>query len=268
MCRVIGRVRFDSRAENSHPRANNRKLSVPHIVLKGTPHSTLSLPDRITYSRCTRGFLAVFVTNGVLFSGALSSLETCHASLGTPRISRRTMLDTDNAVRTSKISQKSGNRTCASRFTCVCCVACSRARACESPCGDTFAKREKNALTRVPLDQRQSTVKQWRAVQRGFYCIAERAKSKAQCGPFVLRDSALPSYPRTLGSVRICSFLHASFFFFLPFLCTSSVARMSIKDALFGNVFILAVVVAHAIVYTTGQKRKRSREAWHWEGEN
>lgn len=35
----------------------------------------------------------------------------------------------------------------------------------------------------VPLDQRQSAVKQWRAAQRGFYCIAERAKfQRAQCG--------------------------------------------------------------------------------------
>lgn len=34
----------------------------------------------------------------------------------------------------------------------------------------------------VPLDQRQSAVKQWRAAQRGFYCIAERAKfQRAQC---------------------------------------------------------------------------------------
>jgi len=123
---VIGRVCFDSRAENSHPRAVTENYQYRISFSKGL--RTLSLLDRITYSRCTRGFLAVFVTNGVLFSGALSSLETCHASLGTPRITRRTMLDTDNAVRTSKISQKSGNRTCASRFTCICCIACSRAR--------------------------------------------------------------------------------------------------------------------------------------------
>lgn len=54
----------------------------------------------------------------------------------------------------------------------------------------------------VPLDQRQSAVKQWRAAQRGFYCIAERAKfQRAQCGHPPLRH-AVKSPSNTFSALK------------------------------------------------------------------
>lgn len=65
-------------------------------------------------------------------------------------------------------------------------------------------------------------------------------------GPFVLRGSAPSSYPRTLGFVPICSFFQ-TFFSLSLFFNNNSVARMSVKDALFESVFIPEV--ARGIVY-------------------
>lgn len=165
MRRAIGR--FDSRVENPHPRrAGNRKLSLPHIVLKGLRTAPFPPPTALLIRGAQGDSSRYSLLMGVLFSDALSSLETCHASLASPRISHRTTFDTDNAVRTSKIVRSQGIARVRPRFTYVCRACYSRARvarcarACESPCGDTFAKRAKNAPTRVPLDQRQSAVKQ------------------------------------------------------------------------------------------------------------
>lgn len=64
-------------------------------------------------------------------------------------------------------------------------------------------------------------------------------------------------------NTKICAnlFLSPGFLLFF-FVRTSFVAHMSMKDALFENVFIPTAMAAHAIVYMTApSKRKRSREA-------
>lgn len=181
---------------------------------------------------------------GVLFSGALGSLETCHASLGSPCIShlaQRSILTTD----VKDIPEVRESHVCVSIYVRLLCVF---SRACESPCGDTFAKREKNAPTRVPLDQRQSAVKQWCAVQRGFYCIAERAKLETQCGPF--RSSGFSAAKLPLNT-RLCANLLLSprFLLFSPFFARPLFVCTSMRDVLFGNVF-LSQRWLHARLYT------------------
>jgi len=209
--RVIGRV---CRTENPHPRrrrAGNRKLSLPHIVLKGAryPSSRTALLIRRAQGDTSRYSLLM----GVLFSGALGSLETCHASLGSPRISHRTTFDTDNAVRMSKISQKSGNRACASRFARVCC-ACSRERV--SLHVVTLLPRGRRMRRRAcPSINVNQPLNNDAPCKEDFIVLRREQSWRHNAAPFVLRGSALPSYPWTLGSVWICCFLHASFFFLL-----------------------------------------------------
>lgn len=156
-------------------------------------------------------------------------------------------------MRTSKISQKSGKSH-------VCRVSISVSRA--SLLSHTYvwkhtvktvltrervssrmwwhcAKREKDDAddARVPLDQRQSAVKQWRAAQRGFYCIAERAKLKAQCDPSLARIQQRQSYSlffRTLGSLFLSpERVLLSFFFFFPYqlCCTHETWKMRFLEA-------------------------------------
>lgn len=100
---MISQVRLDSPRQKSAPlRAGNRKLSLSFS--KGLRIGTLFLPTALLIRGAQGDSSRYSLLMGVLFSGALSSLETCHASLASPRISRRTTLDTDNAVRMSKIS--------------------------------------------------------------------------------------------------------------------------------------------------------------------
>lgn len=151
MLRVIGRARrLGSRAENPHPRrrrVGNRKLSRPRIAPgRGSPrYPRFSLnPSYPLAVLCIRGDARgdssrYSLLMGVLFSGVPGPPETCHASLSPRRVSRRTMLDTDNAARTSKIQPEvRESHVCAFRFPLRALAAYDRAqrqpdeRACES----------------------------------------------------------------------------------------------------------------------------------------
>lgn len=210
--------------ENPHPRRRERvtenyhdRVSFPKggPLVRVPPLGSQPPPATALRIRGAQGDSSRYsLLMGVLFSSALGSPGTCHASLNFPH------LPSHNARywqrRTSKISRKSGNRTRVRfDFRSIPVYIRARGRVWVFHAVTLRQEGEKDAPIRVPLDQRQSAVKQWRGVQRGFYCIAERAKLKAQCAaPFVLRGSAPSSYPRTLGFARICSFLRASFFFF------------------------------------------------------
>lgn len=106
----------------SATRLGNRKLSRPRIVPGGASDIPASLSTPLPFAvLCIRGAQGdssrYSLLMGVLFSGAPGPPETCHASLSPWRVSRRTMLDTDNAVRMSKISPEvRESHVCAFRF--------------------------------------------------------------------------------------------------------------------------------------------------------
>lgn len=114
-------------------------------------------------------------------------------------------------------------------------------------CGDTSPRGRRTAPTCVPLDQRQSAVKQRRVVQRGFYCIAERAKLETHTMR-PLDSSAVHRRRVTPAKTRANQLFSGFTSFLLPFFSTSFVAHMSVEDALFRSAFSSQRL--HARLYT------------------